>query len=301
MMDLEVKMNKYIIVFCVSAYVSAITLTHAMEEPKEPIASEEIERKPNKLEIFHIFEDLPNELQEYVLIKIIKDIVDSSDNIFEAHTEFSNFMQKIVLVNRYFRSLSGYFRNSFLKFMEEKFHNPFTRDTPQELNIKLKEIFSQSNAPKDLLTEEKIGQMVLAGADVNLEVTNQLEPILKKALTFGYEKLVKLLLEHGADPDAKNLSGYTLLSEAIFRNNDSIAELLLDKGADPNIKYLYGRTSLMEAVELNNNYIALQLLENDADICAKDIDGNTAYLIAKRNKNKEMAKRLKPTKKCVIS
>lgn len=295
-------MNKFYIVFSVTTYViSAINFINAMEVPKELIVFEQTKARPGRLEIFHKFEELPNELQEYVLINAIKDIVDFSDNIFEAHTKFSVFLKNIVLVNRYFKSLIGYFRVNFLKFMEEKFGNPFTRDTQEELKRELTKIFNSASEQNNQSDEEKAAKIILAGADVNFELGSFLEPILKKAVAFGYARLVKLLLEHGADIDAKNLLGFTPLYEAIAKKNNLMVKFLLDRGANPNIKYVFNRTALMEAVDGGSDYIALQLLKHNVDICAKDLDGNIAYFIAKRRKNKEMAKRLKPTKKCVIS
>jgi hypothetical protein len=56
--------------------------------------------------------------------------------------------------------------------------------------------------------------------------------------------LVKILLDHGADPNAKNRDGMTPLIEAI-RNRVSvdIVKLLLQHGADPTIKDLGGRNA----------------------------------------------------------
>jgi ankyrin repeat protein len=55
---------------------------------------------------------------------------------------------------------------------------------------------------------------------------------------------VKLLLEHGADPNIKNKDGITPLHWAVFKSgvHVEVVKLLLEHGADPNIQNKKGRT-----------------------------------------------------------
>jgi ankyrin repeat protein len=55
---------------------------------------------------------------------------------------------------------------------------------------------------------------------------------------------VKLLLEHGADPNIQDRYGWTSLHEAAIRGFVNVVKLLLEYGADPTVKDKDGRTPL---------------------------------------------------------
>ena len=76
-----------------------------------------------------------------------------------------------------------------------------------------------------------------AGADVSATTTNSLATALHLAAQeVGGAESVKVLLEYGADPNAKEGSaGQTPLMFAAARNRVESVELLLDAGADPSI------------------------------------------------------------------
>ncbi|KAL2822430.1 ankyrin repeat-containing domain protein [Aspergillus granulosus] len=68
-----------------------------------------------------------------------------------------------------------------------------------------------------------------------------------------HESAIKYLLEHGADPNARNAQGRTVLYHAVcpqhlggYRQKD-IVQILLDGGADPNIVAADGSTPLIVA------------------------------------------------------
>jgi ankyrin repeat protein len=63
------------------------------------------------------------------------------------------------------------------------------------------------------------------------------------AATNGHIAMVRLLLEHGADPNLRNYDGVTALHNAVYENQLDIVALLLEAGADPNIKDRFGNTA----------------------------------------------------------
>lgn len=74
----------------------------------------------------------------------------------------------------------------------------------------------------------------------------------------GFTQIVKLLLEKGADIDAKGESGWTALMNAT--GHPDIVKLLLEHGADVNAKNVYGKTALDRA-KVRNQSEMIKLLE----------------------------------------
>ena len=61
------------------------------------------------------------------------------------------------------------------------------------------------------------------------------------------ESVVVLLLDHGADPNARDTVGWPPLHWAVSRRNLEIIERLIDAGADVNARDLAGQTALKHA------------------------------------------------------
>ena len=77
---------------------------------------------------------------------------------------------------------------------------------------------------------------------------------------------MQLLLQHGADPNSRNLmpgemEGYTPLIMCARQRNDcaECAQLLLDAGADPNARDAQGKTALDVALEKGHQRVAAVL------------------------------------------
>jgi ankyrin repeat protein len=83
------------------------------------------------------------------------------------------------------------------------------------------------------------------GADVNARSADGTTALMH-ATTVGDAALVRLLLDHGADVNAKNATGATALMWAV--GDREKVRLLLDRGADVNARADSGRTPLMIAV-----------------------------------------------------
>jgi ribosomal protein S18 acetylase RimI-like enzyme len=83
---------------------------------------------------------------------------------------------------------------------------------------------------------------------------------LIKAAREGYTELVKLLLDAGADIEAKDKYGYTALIRAASNGYTEVVKLLLDAGADIEAKKENGDTALIRAAS-NGHTEVVKLLK----------------------------------------
>ena len=80
----------------------------------------------------------------------------------------------------------------------------------------------------------------------------------------GMLKHVALLLEHGADVNAKDDYGRTALAEASRRGRRKVVELLLNHGADVNVKSAREMTALAWATKKGHEKVVEVLIKNGA-------------------------------------
>jgi len=104
---------------------------------------------------------------------------------------------------------------------------------------------------------------LLKGKDPNWEFSETTE--LLEAVSRGYARVVKLLLEHGADPNHEDRWGNTALINATSVGHDAIVELLLKQGADTERFGEREMTALMIAAEKSYIRIVILLLGHGAN------------------------------------
>lgn len=137
--------------------------------------------------------------------------------------------------------------------------------------------------------------LIKHGADVNYKITSTEETPLHNAFAKAgrpyYRCVVRLLLEHGADPNARTMpgketgafmrdvrtKGETPLHRAAAYGDTTSIQLLLDAGADKTIKDAHGDTPLSWAsIHLRPGRI-LYLLQHGAHrVSEKHIEVNTS-------------------------
>ncbi len=81
---------------------------------------------------------------------------------------------------------------------------------------------------------EGIGRLLGAGANPNESDPEFGAPVLTWAARYGDPKIIKQLLDKGADVNARDRDGYTALHSAAFLGHYRAVELLVQSGADAN-------------------------------------------------------------------
>jgi hypothetical protein len=95
----------------------------------------------------------------------------------------------------------------------------------------------------------------------------------------GNIKIVKLLLQYGADANASGHWPGNALSFAIQKGNDVILQLLLDAGAAVNLPA--GREPILhEAIRLGNQQAVEHLLQAHTSVDTKDVIGKSSILVS---------------------
>lgn len=129
-----------------------------------------------------------------------------------------------------------------------------------------------------------------AGARIEPADTTE-NPLHVSAVTVGDATLVKLLLEHGADPNVHDVHfKRPILFEAItsYKQPNETVQALLEAGADPNTEFVdvdsTATSALLHAAANMRWNICLQLIRNGADQTYRRTDGKTLVdLIAETN------------------
>lgn len=100
---------------------------------------------------------------------------------------------------------------------------------------------------------------------------------------FGHLNVVLLLLTKGANPNiaANNPFKVTPLHSACATSNYEVADILIQNGADVNAKQMQGVTPLHSAAHNGQTKLAKLLIDRGADINAKMDDGQTSLSMAK--------------------
>ncbi len=91
---------------------------------------------------------------------------------------------------------------------------------------------------------ETAEELLRHGADPNAVATNAMKvAVINSAAASGRADLVKLVLRAGANPNARQMMGYTALHAAAARDSVEMVQALLDAGADPSLENDEGQTA----------------------------------------------------------
>ena len=104
--------------------------------------------------------------------------------------------------------------------------------------------------------------LIKAGAPVNSPARNDLKAApLHSAAAGGHQKIVQLLLDHHADPNLREQSGFTPLHAAAQNGDVEIIRALLMGGADLTMKSTEGKSAMDVAMEAGHEKATVLLGE----------------------------------------
>lgn len=113
---------------------------------------------------------------------------------------------------------------------------------------------------------------------------------------FFFPRVLRILLDAGANPDATAREGETALMQAAGYGYEESVKILIEHHADVGVRDHKGRTALMHAAMGGYVDAIPLLLENGADPHARDSDGKTALDLALISKKQAAIKLLSAVK-----
>jgi ankyrin repeat protein len=166
------------------------------------------------------------------------------------------------------------------------------------LPVVLLALFHQQRAAADALLEadpelgvleaaatgraDRLHELLVADPDARHARTPEGFTPLGLAAFLGGPDAVRVLLEHGADPDddADNQFGIRPVNAAAAAHDHETLRLLLEAGADPNARQQGGFTPLHSAAHTDDVELAKLLLAHGADPAIAADDGRDSARIA---------------------
>lgn len=128
---------------------------------------------------------------------------------------------------------------------------------------------------------------------VDLEVKGK-EPLLNIAIFKERDEIVKLLLDHGINPNIRDeATGESSVMVAIWNDNVKLLKLLIKYKADLDLFSWFGITPLIHAILFNKKEIIETLLEAGANVNYQRQDKETALSLAAKHHSGHVAILLK--------
>lgn len=129
-----------------------------------------------------------------------------------------------------------------------------------------------------------------AGADPNIPNRAEHTCPLQSAVQEGLTKIVRLLVDKGADVNHRNQKDRTAFDTALHHGREDIALFLLQHGLDIRRKNKDGLTPLMKAVNTQSTAVVEALIQAGADCNAAANDGLTALDLAAERGDEKIVK-----------
>lgn len=130
------------------------------------------------------------------------------------------------------------------------------------------------------------------GADLDHQNNNLKRTVLHKASSYGYEHIVRLCLDAGANPNIQDEEGQTALFKALRHGYGNTAKRLFDNRVGVNFQDKLGESVPYVAQRKGGKEIVQLLLNNGADVNLQDKRGESVLYVALEKGEKEIAQLL---------
>jgi ankyrin repeat protein len=150
-------------------------------------------------------------------------------------------------------------RNNYPPFLPNDLNQEFMTKDHQDPVILLSS--QAANTSNQLSTQGRTEQELKGGGYTPLGLAE---------FANNHNKMIQLLVAHGADVNARGQSGATPLYWAVMRDEKDDVEFLLNHGANPNLADAYKDTPLICAVQLGFESLVEPLVDKGADVNAMD-------------------------------
>lgn len=155
-----------------------------------------------------------------------------------------------------------------------------TRSTAERRRL-TEELERATDGPLFRIDTDLIECLVAGGADPNVHVIQgdyswpPVRTLLTEAARDGHTERIRVLLEHGADPNVRDGPGRTALLAAVLSCLPEAARVLVEHGADVNIADRNGITPLAAAAYRGNAFFVAFLLQHGARPNVRDRFGKS--------------------------
>ena len=180
-------------------------------------------------------------------------------------------------------------KNPEITTPEEKTTNPIAFNTPSKIIL--------NNSEKDIvhiiLRNIKKGDIKAVGEviDKNPDIINKYEEFLHAAARYNQKEIILLLIEKGANVNARGGDGRTPLHNVVIHLYEDSREVifsLLEKGAQINAQSNGGYTPIHFAAVVSNKEAVAALLEKGADVNTSNRWGKKAISILRNDEMKDL-------------
>ena len=230
--------------------------------------------------VFLIPEDMPN-IQIFTIINAAVSgfFIYSQNALYKQHVDKGG--EKAPVLLPFLSSLLWFIIISSLIFFRE----------PSELDLNPEKAFVEAADNGDI---DIVRGLIERGIDINIYYRGK--TALYEAAIGGKAKIVKLLLQEGADPDAEDQTDLLTPLYLVAMNNhggyektNEIIKLLVEGGADIDSACTYSNITPLIWVARNGNIEGVKyLVEKGSDINIKDEDGQTALDYAEKNRHTDI-------------